>query len=279
MFIQTEATDHPDRMRFLPGRSVLDAGVVEFPDLEAAAGSPLAMRLFGVSSVEAIELGADYIAVTRAPGADWSVLRTQVLQAVMEHFLAGEPVLVDPTEDPAGEIIEDDDADAAVVAEIRELIDTRIRPTAAQGGGDVAYRGYKDGIVLLELSGPASALMAGIGNMLQHYVPEVQGVADYRDALPKPGLETPEGLAIKELFDTHINPTVAMHGGHIALVDVQDDTVYIRLEGGCQGCGMADVTLKQGVEVQIKETVPQIQHVLDVTDHASGENPYYQPSK
>ena len=279
MFIQTEATDHPDRMRFLPGRDVLDAGVVEFPDSEAAAGSPLALRLFGVSSVDAVELGADYIAVTRTPEADWSVLRTEILQAVMEHFLGGEPVLADHTEDAADVIIEDDGADPAVVAEIRELIDTRIRPTAAQGGGDVSYRGYKDGIVLLELSGPAAALMAGIGNMLQHYIPEVKGVSDYRDALPKPGLDTPVGKAVKELLDTRINPSVASHGGHIALVDVTDDTVYIRLEGGCQGCGMADVTLKQGVEVQIKETVPQILHVLDVTDHGSGDNPYYQPSK
>ena len=105
MFIQTEATDHPDRMRFLPGRSVLDAGVVEFPDPEAAAGSPLALRLFGVASVEAVELGADYIAVTRAPEADWSVLRSQVLQAVMEHFLGSEPVVADDTEDSADGII------------------------------------------------------------------------------------------------------------------------------------------------------------------------------
>ncbi len=279
MFIQTEATDHPDRMRFLPGRTVLDAGVVEFPDSEPAGRSPLAMRLFGVSGVEAVELGADYIAVTKAPEHDWSVLRAGVLQAVMEHFLAGEPVLLDQTGDAAGDIIEDEDADPAVVAEIRELVDTRIRPTAAQGGGDVAYRGYKDGIVLLELIGPAHGLLAGIGNMLQHYIPEVKGVSDYRDALPKPGLDTPEAKAILDLLETRINPSVASHGGHIALVDVQDDTVYIRLEGGCQGCGMADVTLKQGIEGQIKQVVPHIQKVLDVSDHAAGENPYYQPGK
>ena len=284
MFIQTEATDQTDRMKFLPGRDVLDAGVVEFRDAGQAGGSPLAMRLFANADVRAIELGTDYISVTKAPEADWSVLRTQVLQAVMAHFTAGEPVvldgaLLDGAGEQAGGMVEDDDADPAVVAEIRELIETRIRPTAAQGGGDVVYRGYKDGIVLLEFTGPAFGLLAGIGNMLQHYIPEVQGVADYRDALPKPGLETPEGVAIQELLDTRINPTVAMHGGHIALVDVQDDTVYIRLEGGCQGCGMADVTLKQGIVVQIQETVPRIEKVLDVTDHASGSNPYYQPGK
>jgi Fe-S cluster biogenesis protein NfuA len=279
MFIQTEATDQTDRMKFLPGRDVLDAGVVEFRDAGQADHSPLAMRLFANADVRAVELGADYISVTKAPEADWNVLRTQILQVVMAHFTAGEPVLLEGEGAQADGMVADDDADPAVVAEIRELIETRIRPTAAQGGGDVTYRGYKDGIVLLEFSGPAFGLLAGITNMLQHYIPEVKGAADYRDALPKPGLETPEGVAIQELLDTRINPTVAMHGGHIALVDVLDDTVYIRLEGGCQGCGMADVTLKQGIVVQIQETVPAIAKVLDVTDHASGSNPYYQPGK
>ncbi|MFP6714302.1 MAG: NifU family protein [Alphaproteobacteria bacterium] len=102
---------------------------------------------------------------------------------------------------------------------------------------------------------------------------------DYRDSKPKPGLETADGKTVQKLFDEKINPSVATHGGHIALVDVQGDTVYIRLEGGCQGCGMADVTLKQGVEVEIKNAVPSIAHVLDVTDHDGGANPYYQPGK
>ena len=96
---------------------------------------------------------------------------------------------------------------------------------------------------------------------------------------PKPGLETEEGRAIRKLLDEHVNPQVAGHGGHIALVDVAEDTVYLRLEGGCQGCGMADVTLKQGVATEIRRLVPSIVHVLDVTDHAGGSNPYYQPGK
>ena len=122
-------------------------------------------------------------------------------------------------------------------------------------------------------------MLDGIANMLRHYVPEVTDVVDYRDALPKPGLETPEGEAIRRVLDEQVNPAVASHGGHIALVDVQDDTVYIRLEGGCQGCGMADVTLKQGVETAIRREVPTIVNVLDVTDHAGGSNPYFQPGK
>ncbi|MEE8279491.1 MAG: NifU family protein [Alphaproteobacteria bacterium] len=97
--------------------------------------------------------------------------------------------------------------------------------------------------------------------------------------MPKPGLETPEGEAIQRLLEERVNPSVAAHGGHISLVDVKDNTVYIRLEGGCQGCGMADVTLKQGVETEIKRVAPNITAVLDVTDHAGGTNPYFQPGK
>jgi len=279
MFIQTEATDSTDRMKFLPGCAVLPSGTLAFTDGDEAGGSPLAGRLFAVEEVAGVELGADYITVTKQPDADWLTLKPALLGAVMEHFVAGDPVLAVGAGSEPEEIMEDGTADPAVIAEIRELIETRIRPTAAQGGGDVAYRGYKEGVVLLEFTGSAHSLMAGIDNMLQHYVPEVRGVADFRDAQPKPGLQTPEGIAVKEVLDTAINPTVASHGGHIALVDVLDDTVYIRLEGGCQGCGMADVTLKQGVEVQIMQAVPQIRQVLDVTDHNSGANPYYQPSK
>ena len=180
----------------------------------------------------------------------------------------------------AGEFqIENEDTDPELAAKIKELINTRIKPVANQDGGDVKFRGFKDGVVFLEMTGTAPGLMAGVENMLRHYVPEVESVADYRDALPKPGLDTPEGKAIRQILDERINPQVAGHGGHIALVDVQEDTVYIRLEGGCQGCGMADVTLKQGVAREIQSLVPAIKNVLDVTDHAGGTNPYYQPGK
>jgi Fe/S biogenesis protein NfuA len=96
---------------------------------------------------------------------------------------------------------------------------------------------------------------------------------------PTPKLDSPEALAIQKLIDEKINPGVAAHGGHVALVDVKDNMVYLRLGGGCQGCGMVNVTLKQGIEVMIKKAVPAIKGVLDVTDHAGGKNPYYQPSK
>ncbi|MDP6068929.1 MAG: NifU family protein [Alphaproteobacteria bacterium] len=115
--------------------------------------------------------------------------------------------------------------------------------------------------------------------MLRHYLPQVERVVDYQDTIPKPGLDTIEGQTIQKLLDEQVNPQVAGHGGHIALVDVQDTIVYIRLEGGCQGCGMASMTLKHGVEVAIKEAVPSIEQVLDTTDHAGGDNPYFQPGK
>ncbi len=191
------------------------------------------------------------------------------------HLIEPDPDLIESEDD----LKEDEDTDPELAAKIKDLIDTRIKPVASQNGGDVNYRGFKGGIVFLEITGAASELMMGIENMLRHYVPEVEGVADYRDAIPKPGLETAEGKLIRQLLDERINPQVASHGGHIALVDVQDDTVYIRLEGGCQGCGMADVTLKQGVATEIQSLVPAITTVLDVTDHAGGTNPYYQPGK
>ena len=276
MFIQTESTPNPANLKFLPDREVLASGTADFASREAALHSPLAKRLFEVEGVTAVFFGPDYITVTKMAGADWQVLKPAVLGAIMAHYVSGEPVVVDT---PAPEPRISDDQNDRLAMQIQELIDTRIRPAAAQSGGDVFFRSFTDGIVFLEMSGGAPAMKDGIENMLRHYVPEVMAVKDYRDAIPKPGLNTPEGKAIQLLLDQTINPGVAAHGGHISLVDVQDDTAYIRLEGGCQGCGMADVTLKQGVESEIKRVAPAIATVLDATDHAGGENPYYQPGK
>lgn len=276
MFIQTEATEHPQSLKFLPGQSVMGSGTADYPDAKSANRSPLARRLFGIDSVARVFLGPDYITVTKAPDVAWDVVKPTVLGAIMEHFVAGEPIVLDgEADDPT----DNNDQDNGVVNEIRELIETRIRPTAQDAGGDVVFHGFENGEVLLEFQGAAFSLKVGIENMLRHYVPEIEAVKDYREAIPKPGLDTPEGKEIQRLLDERINPAVAAHGGHISLVDVQDDTVYIRLEGGCQGCGMADVTLKQGIETEIKQLVPKIASVLDATDHAGGTNPYYQPDK
>ena len=276
MFIQTEALAAPDALKFLPGQPVLPSGTAHFPDAGSSAGSPLAQRIFEVDGVTSVFFDPQSITVKKRDDTDWKALKPLILGIIMEHFTAGGPAVV---AEQGADVPDDTGEDSEISAKIKELIDTRIRPAAAQDGGDVTYRGFKDGVVLLEMIGSGAGLKDGIENMLRHYVPEVTGVSDYRDAMPKPGLKTPEGKLIQALLDERVNPSVASHGGHISLVDVQDDTVYIRLEGGCQGCGRADVTLKQGRETETKREVPNITAVLDVTDHAGGSNPYYQPGK
>ncbi len=280
MFIQTEQTAEATTMKFFPGRTVMESGTVKFSSSDQASHSPLAERLFQIHEVTAVALGKDFISVTRTETAEWQLVKPAVLGAIMEHLMAGKPVMSGETDksskdEPSPSV---DDVEE-IVNQITELLETRVRPAVTQDGGDVIFQEFKDGKVILEFQGSAFRFKDGITNILRHYVPEVIGVVDHRDAKPKPGLDTPAGKAVAELLDTQINPAVAAHGGYIALVDVEKDTVYIRLEGGCQGCGMADVTLKQGVEVEIKRAVPSIAHVLDVTDHGGGENPYYQPSK
>ncbi len=279
MFIQTEATADPHVMKFYPGQAVLERGRAEFPDSEAAGRSPLAQRLFAVDGVHGVALDDEYVTISKGEDDDWQSLKPAVLGAIMQHFTSGQPAMLDG-EDAAGESGEEGAGeDAETVAEIKELIDTRITPAVIQSGGAIAFHSFVDGTVYLELDGSAHNMLGAIQNMLMHYVPDVRAVTDHRDAQPKPGLDTPVGKAVANILNEQINPAVAGHGGHIALVDVIDDTVYIRLEGGCQGCGMADVTLKQGVETEIKRAVPEIREILDVTDHGGGTNPYYQPGK
>ena len=160
-------------------------------------------------------------------------------------------------------------------SEIREIVDTRIRPAAKDGGGDITFRAFKDGVAYLRFEGPAYGLMQAVENMLKHYVPEVEDVRDAIDLEERPGLQTEEGKAILKLLEDHINPQVAGHGGHISLIDVKENTAFVRLEGGCQGCTASSATLRQGVEVEIKKLVPSIAQVVDVTDHSAGANPYY----
>ena len=270
MFIQTEETSNPDTIRFLPGRDVHRPGA-SFASAAEATASPLAKRLFGIGPVARVAFGADDITVTRAAGGEWHILRPQILAAIMDHFLSGLPVMdASGSAAPAAEV-----ELTGPAAEIREIVDTRIRPAAKDGGGDVEFRAFKDGIAYLRFEGKAYSLKGPIQNMLKHYVPEVTDVRDAIDLEERPGLDTDEGRAIRELLDSRINPAVAGHGGHISLVDVRDNVAFLRLEGGCQGCASSSATLRQGVEVEIKRYVPSIARVVDVTDHASGANPYY----
>ncbi|UFN47030.1 NifU family protein [Roseomonas sp. OT10] len=182
MFIETEPTPNPATLKFLPGQDVLGArGTADFPDADSAERSPLAERLFRLDGVARVFLGADFVTVTKADGTDWQSLKPQVLGAVMEHFLAGRPILADmPSEAEEEEV---DPADAEVVAQIKELLDTRVRPAVASDGGDIVFRGFRDGVVRLHMQGACSGcpssratLKHGVETMLRHYVPEVVAV-------------------------------------------------------------------------------------------------------
>ena len=270
MFIQTEETSNTDTLRFMPGRDVYSPGA----DLTAADAvrSPLAKRIFDLGNIVKVSLSADDIRVTKSDEAEWHVLRPQILAAVMDHFMSGLEIM-DGNDAPASEKHEEELIGPAV--EIKEIIESRIRPAAKDGGGDITFKAFKDGIAYLRFEGSAYGLMQPIQNMLKHYVPEVEDVRDAIDLEERAGLQTEEGKAILQLLDEHINPQVAGHGGHITLIDVKEDTAFVRLEGGCQGCSASSATLRQGVEVEIKKLVPSIAQVIDVTDHSAGANPYY----
>ena len=182
MFIQTEATPNPATLKFLPGKVVLDEGTREFRAAsEAQPVSPLAARLFDVDGVTGVFLGSDFISVTK-DNREWQILKPAVLGAIMEHFLSGEPVVTDGR--GAGHAGEDfDPNDAEIAATIKELIETRVRPAVANDGGDIIFRGYRDGIVYLKMQGACSGcpsstatLRHGIESLLRHYIPEVEEV-------------------------------------------------------------------------------------------------------
>lgn len=177
MFIQTEQTPNPATLKFLPGRAVMPVGTADFPEAAAAARSPLARRLFEVDGVAGVFLGADFVTVTKAPDKEWYLLKPGILGAIMEHFTSGDPVVVDEGAASQAATGEDDDE---VVAQIKELLDTRVRPAVAQDGGDIIFHGFENGVVYLHMQGACSGcpsstatLKAGIENMLRHYIPEV----------------------------------------------------------------------------------------------------------
>jgi Fe-S cluster biogenesis protein NfuA len=181
MFIETEGTPNPATLKFLPGRDVMGAGTADFAAAAAAERSPLASGLFALPGVARVFLGGDFVTVTKTDAADWQALRPLVLGAIMEHFVAGRPVIEGAQEDAADEDI--DPADQEIVAQIKELLDTRVRPAVAGDGGDIVFRGFRDGVVKLHMQGACSGcpssratLKHGIENMLRHYVPEVVGV-------------------------------------------------------------------------------------------------------
>lgn len=181
MFIQTEATPNPATLKFIPGKTVLTEGTADFRDKSEALASPLASRLFEIKGVRGVFLGADFISVTKGDD-EWQHLKPMILGAIMEHYVAGAPIVAgESANDAAGSSY--DPKDAAVVGTIKELLETRVRPAVAQDGGDITFSGFRDGVVYLHMRGACSGcpsstatLRHGIENLLRHFCPEVQEV-------------------------------------------------------------------------------------------------------
>jgi Fe-S cluster biogenesis protein NfuA len=178
MFIQTEQTPNPATLKFLPGCAVMEDGTADFTTADSAARSPLATRLFALDGVEGVFLGSDFITVTKADDGDWQVLKPMILGSIMEHYNSGAAAV-------AADVLEEEDAgeDGEVVAQIKELLDTRVRPAVAQDGGDITFRAYKEGVVFLRMQGACSGcpsstatLKVGIENLLKHFIPEIREV-------------------------------------------------------------------------------------------------------
>jgi len=178
MFIQTETTPNPHSLKFIPGITVLEGAPIHFASVREAANSPLAQALFTIPEVSSVFLGSDFITISKDPASEWHIIKPDILSVIMEHFVAKRPVLLNKAAEKT-----DSSEDSEIVQQIKELLDTHIRPAVAQDGGDIVYRGFEDGIVKLALRGSCSGcpsssmtLKNGIENMLKHYVPEVIGV-------------------------------------------------------------------------------------------------------
>ena len=189
MLITTEQTPNPSTRKFLPGVTVMEVGSRDFPDATSAEASPLADALFKTGDVEGVFFGRDFVSVTAAPDVDWAGLEIDVVQILLDHFVSGAPLfragsaggIHVAADDEAS--FDEDPADAEIVAQIKDLLETRVRPAVAQDGGDIVYRGYKDGTLFLAMQGacagcPSSAvtLKRGVENLIRHYVPEVETV-------------------------------------------------------------------------------------------------------
>ncbi|MFM7653846.1 MAG: NifU family protein [Paracoccaceae bacterium] len=180
MFIQTESTPNPATLKFLPGQTVLEMGTADFPSAEAGGKSPLAARIFAVSGVTGVFFGTDFVTVTKAESVDWGHIKPAILGAIMEHYQSGAPVIEG---EQAAAHQAHDGPDSDIVRQIKELLDTRVRPAVAQDGGDITFHGFDRGIVYLHMKGacagcPSSTLTLkmGIENLLRHYIPEVTEV-------------------------------------------------------------------------------------------------------
>ena len=189
MYIETETTPNPAVLKFLPGREVMAAGTRDFTNEDEAAASPLAEALFSLGDVTGVFYGRDFISITAGPGTSWNDLKPQVVAMLLDHFVSGAPLFAAPDASAitvpaeADEDFGEDPADADIVVQIKELIESRVRPAVANDGGDIIYRGFREGVVYLAMQGACSGcpsstatLKNGIESLLKHYVPEVTEV-------------------------------------------------------------------------------------------------------
>ena len=182
MFIQTEQTPNPQTLKFLPGKVVMEDGTAFFQNVEEASMSPFAKRLFEIEGVEGVFFGSDFITITKSQSIDWQIMKPLILSSIMNHYNSNEETIIKETKKQNNSLQNDED-DNDIVKQIKELLDTRVRPAVAMDGGDIIYDSFKDGVVYLHMQGACSGcpsstatLKMGIENMLKHYVPEVQEV-------------------------------------------------------------------------------------------------------
>ena len=194
MFIQTEQTPNPETLKFLPGRVVMTEGTAFFQNIEEASNSPFAKRLFNVDGIKGVFFGSDFITITKSENTTWEILKPIALGAIMDHYNSDDETLIAEEKTKGKESLKSDSSDSDIVKQIKELLDTRVRPAVAMDGGDIVYQNFEDGIVYLHMQGACSGcpsstatLKMGIENMLKHYVPEVTAV----DGMDDPNFSTP----------------------------------------------------------------------------------------
>jgi Fe-S cluster biogenesis protein NfuA len=180
MFIQTEQTPNPQTLKFLPGKVVMQEGTAFYQNIEEAKDSPFAKRLFGVDGIEGVFFGSDFITITKSQDLDWEVMKPIVLGSIMDHFNSNEQTISNQEKSNSADSFKEDKEDSDIVKQIKELLDTRVRPAVAMDGGDIVYQKFEEGVVYLHMQGSCSGcpsstatLKMGIENMLKHYVPEV----------------------------------------------------------------------------------------------------------
>ena len=191
MFIQTEQTPNPETLKFLPGRVVMTEGTAFFQNIEEASNSPFAKRLFNVDGIKGVFFGSDFITITKSENTTWEILKPIALGAIMDHYNSDDETLISEEKTKGKESLKSDSSDSDIVKQIKELLDTRVRPAVAMDGGDIVYQNFEDGIVYLHMQGACSGcpsstatLKMGIENMLKHYVPEVKAVSYTHLTLP-----------------------------------------------------------------------------------------------